>query len=127
MGRAMTSFIASAVRITSWISASERTSTSSRCFWRQPTSGAASVRGALIVTSCSRSVGGRRDPLDPDGVLAVDLDDGDLDDLVAGGRDVLPHVVGADRELPMAAVHEDRQADRAWPPEVDEGVHGGAD
>src|SRR5664280_3239311 len=125
MGRPRTSFIASVVRITSWISLSERTSTSSRCFWRQPTSGVASVRGAFIVTSRSSRVGGRRDPLDTDGVLAVDLDHGHLDHLVAGSRDVLPHVIGADRELTMAAVNEDREADRPRAPEVDEGIHGG--
>src|SRR5450756_2291648 len=127
MGRARTSFIASVVRITSWISARERTSTSRRCFCRQATSGGVGMRAVFMAMPPSGRRVGRIDPLDPDRVLPVDLDEGDLDDLVAGGGDILPDVVGPDRELAVAAIHEDRQADRARPPEVHQGVHRGAD
>jgi hypothetical protein len=43
-----------------------------------------------------------------------------------GGRHVLADEVGANRELAMTTVHEDREADRARTPVIDEGVHGRA-
>ena len=43
------------------------------------------------------------------------------------GRDALADVVGLDRELAVAAVDEDREADRARPAEVDDAVERGAD
>ena len=53
-----------------------------------------------------------------------------MDDLVARGREVLAHVVGANRELAMAAVDEDCQPDRHRPPlvgdRVERGAHGAA-
>ena len=65
--------------------------------------------------------------LDLDVVLAVGLLEVDPDDLLAARRDVLADVVGPDRQLAMAAVDEDRQADRARTAEVDERVHRRAD
>src|SRR5438094_5043591 len=66
-------------------------------------------------------------PFDHDLVHAVRLGEPDLHLLAARGGDVLADVVGADRELAMAPVDEDRELDRLRPPEVDERVHGGAD
>ena len=48
-------------------------------------------------------------------------------ELLARGRDVLADVVGADRQLAVAAIDEDGQADRLRPPEVDQRVHRGPD
>ena len=124
------------------MSAHDRTSTSRRWRWRQPTgcaSGGESTigtvegvgrrlglpigqghpTGAAVAASTARSMF--------DAVLAVDLLELDLDDLLARRRDVLADVVGPDRQLAMAAIDEDREADRLRPPEVDEGVHRGPD
>src|SRR5947209_6717960 len=46
-----------------------------------------------------------------------------LDPLAVRGGHVLAHVVGTDRHLPVAAVQQDRQLDRARATEVHEGVH----
>src|SRR5437870_9612548 len=46
-----------------------------------------------------------------------------LDALGVRGGLVLAHVVGADRQLAMAAVDEDRQLDRARSPEIEQRVH----
>jgi hypothetical protein len=51
----------------------------------------------------------------------------DPDDLLAGRRDVLADMIGTDRQLTMAAVDQHGQTDRLRSPEVDEGVHRGAD
>ena len=48
------------------------------------------------------------------------------DDLFARGRDVLADVVGADRQLAMAAIDEDGEPDRPRPPELAQRVHRGA-
>ena len=61
--------------------------------------------------------------LDQHGVLAVDLLELDPDDLLARRRHVLADVVRPDRQLAMAAIDEDGEADRLRPAEVDEGVH----
>ena len=67
------------------------------------------------------------DALDLDAVLAVDLLEVDADELLARRRHVLADVVGADRQLAMAAVDEHGEADRLRPAEIDEGVHRGPD
>src|SRR5207244_6123599 len=66
-------------------------------------------------------------PFDHDLVHAVRLREPDLYLLAARGGDVLADVVGADRELAVTAVDEDRELDRPRPPEVDERVHRRAD
>ena len=48
-------------------------------------------------------------------------------DSVGRGRDILPDVVGPDRELPVAAVDEDGELDRLRAAEVDQLVERGAD
>ena len=47
----------------------------------------------------------------------------DADELLARGGHVLADVVGPDRDLAVAAIDEDRQADGLRPAEVDEGIH----
>ena len=64
---------------------------------------------------------------DPDLVRAVRLLEEHLDDFAVGGRHALADVVRLDRELAVAAVDEDREADGAGAPEVDDAVEGGAD
>src|SRR5258708_1394353 len=62
--------------------------------------------------------------LDDDGpVDAVDLRPHHLDPLVVGGGDVLADVIGPDRQLPVAAVDQDRQLDGARPAVADQPVH----
>src|SRR5947208_8984881 len=56
-------------------------------------------------------------------VEAVLLGHQHLDALGVRGGHVLAHVVGADRQLAMAAVDEDRQLDRARSPEIEQRVH----
>src|SRR5688572_21753838 len=60
-------------------------------------------------------------PVLPIGLLQVDKHS-----LAARGRHVLTDVVGADRQLPVAAVDENRQPDRGGPTELEERVHRGA-
>src|SRR4051812_244866 len=55
-----------------------------------------------------------------DSVDLVYLDELHLDALVPRGRQVLPHVVGADRKLAVAAVDEDGELDPVGPPVVEE-------
>src|SRR5204862_7883357 len=62
-----------------------------------------------------------------DAVDLVDLDELHLDALVAGGRQVLADVVGADRELAVAAVDEDGELDARGPAVVEQRLDGGAD
>src|SRR5437870_12435207 len=64
---------------------------------------------------------------DHDLVHAVRLGEPDLHLLAARGGDVLADVVGADRELAVAAVDQHRELDRLRPAEVDERVHRRAD
>src|SRR5207245_2501412 len=66
-------------------------------------------------------------PFDHDLVHAVRLGEPDLHLLAARGGNVLADVVGADRQLAMTPIDEDRELDRLRAPEVDERVHGGAD
>src|SRR2546428_1430358 len=66
-------------------------------------------------------------PFDHNLVHAVRLGEPDLHLLAARRGNVLADVVGADRELAVTAVDENRELDRLRPPEVDERVHGGAD
>src|SRR5581483_10463919 len=68
-------------------------------------------------------------PLVADGhaVLPVYLVQEDVHDLALGGRQVLSHVVGPDRELAMAAVDQDRELDRPRAAEVVQRVESGAD
>src|SRR5262245_28551695 len=81
---------------------------------------------------CGRSPDGLADrcggyALDLDAVLAVDLLEMDADELLARRRDVLADVIGADRQLAVTPIDEHGKADRLRPPEVDQGVHRGAD
>jgi hypothetical protein len=86
--------------------------------------GGAARRASRSVTVIRPAPPSRLDgPLDEDRVLAVDLLELDPDDLLARRRHVLADVVRPDRQLAMAAVDEDREADRLRPPEVDERVH----
>src|SRR4051794_40966512 len=62
-----------------------------------------------------------------DAVDLVDLDELHLDALVAGGRQVLADVVGADRELAVAAIDEDGELDARGPAVVEQRLDGGAD
>jgi hypothetical protein len=61
------------------------------------------------------------------GVLPVDLLEPDLHGLALRGRQVLAHVVGADRQLPVPAVDEHRELHRARAPDVAERVERGPD
>ena len=63
---------------------------------------------------------GDRDLVDPVGLLEPDADP-----LVGPGRQVLADVVGADRQLAVAAVDQHGQPDGAGPAEVAEGVQRG--
>ena len=69
-----------------------------------------------------RSRFGDRHLVDP-----VDLLEADVDPLLAGGRQVLADVVGADRQLAVAAVAEHRQLHPARPAVVEERLDRGAD
>src|SRR5919198_5017572 len=62
-----------------------------------------------------------------DAVDLVHLDELHLDALVARGRQVLAHVVGADRELAVAAVDEDGELDAVRPAVVEQRLDRGAD
>ena len=59
-------------------------------------------------------------------VAAVDLREAHADVLAAAGGQVLADEVGADRQLPVAAVDEDRELHRAGTAELGERVHRGA-
>src|SRR5712691_5103768 len=72
-------------------------------------------------TSCRHP----RDDLDL--VAAVNFGEMHADVVGRRSRDVLADKVGADRELAVPAVDEDRQADGAGTTVVDEFVHGGPD
>src|SRR5215217_3443630 len=60
-------------------------------------------------------------PVLPIGLLQVDKHP-----FAARGRYVLPDVISPDRQLPVAAVDQDRQPNGGGPPEVEERVHRGA-
>src|SRR5919198_2116408 len=79
-----------------------RPSSSTRAAW--------SLRGSGSAAKDHRSFG------------PVNLFQADLDLLRLGRGDVLAHVVGADRQLTVAAVDEHRKLDRARPAELQEGV-----
>src|SRR5437867_8955624 len=64
--------------------------------------------------------------LDHDLVDTIGFGEPDVDLLAARRREVLAHVVGTDRQLAVPAIDEHGELDRLRPPEVDEGVHGGA-
>ena len=126
IGRARTSCMPSVVRITRSMSSRDSASTSSRWRWRPVRGARGRRRRAVELRGHPRaSATGSRTALalDLHAVLAVDLLELDVDDLLARRRHVLAHVVGADRELAVAAVDEDREADRLGPPEVDQRVH----
>src|SRR5438552_4083495 len=61
-----------------------------------------------------------------DAFLAVDLLEAHLDDLLAGSRHVFANMVGPDGKLAVAAIDKDRQAYGLRTPEIDQGVHCGA-
>ena len=71
------------------------------------------------------SIGARLGDRHP--VCAVDLLEADVDPLLAGGRQVLADVVGADRQLAVAAVAEDRQLHPLRTAVVEERLDRGAD
>src|SRR5947209_10410817 len=62
-----------------------------------------------------------------DAVDLIDLDELHLDALVARGRQVLPDVVGADRQLPVPAVDDHRELDAIRAAIVEERLDRGAD
>ena len=64
---------------------------------------------------------------DPDAVAAVDLRDQDPHRLAQRRRQVLADVVGADRQLAVAAVDEDGELDGAGAAELAERVERGTD
>jgi hypothetical protein len=57
------------------------------------------------------------------GAGAVDLAQVHANELVTRGRHVLADVVGADRQLPVSAVDQDREAHRGGPAVVHQGIH----
>ena len=88
------------------ISSRSTSSIASRCFMPAP----------------PRSWLGDRHLVDP-----VDLLEADVDPLLARGRQVLADVVGADRQLAVAAVAEDGELDPLRAAVVEEGLDRGAD
>ena len=78
-------------------------SRAARVIRRRPTRSTAAGTSRSISTPSSPSTSGQMD----------------LHDLVARRGDVLADVVGADRQLAVAAIDEDREADRPGPSEVD--------
>src|SRR5262245_38815457 len=58
-------------------------------------------------------------------LTAVDFAEVDLDVLGAAGREVLPDVVGADRQLAVTAVDHDRELDGLRPTELEQRVERG--
>ena len=66
-------------------------------------------------------------PDEQDPVGSVDLLELDLDPLAARGRQVLADVVGADRQLAVAAVDEDGELDARRPAVLEERLDRGAD
>src|SRR5207249_4464592 len=83
----------------------------------------ASSAGASASSACSGLLGF----FDHHAVVTVVLAEPDGHALAPGGREVLADVVGANRQLAVAAVDQDRELDRPRPPEVDDGVEGSAD
>lgn len=66
--------------------------------------------------------------LDPDAVGGgIGFLEADVDALVACGREVATHVVRADGEFAVAAVHENGELNAVGSAEGSDGVHGGAD
>src|SRR5581483_6980382 len=105
------SFMEAAVSRIVWISPGSRLRISSRSFRVRPI-------GALP---------SRLRFLDDHPVLAIVLAQEDLDGLPPGGRQVLAHVVGADRQLAVAAVDQHGQLDHARAAQVDQRVQRGPD
>src|SRR4051812_25194146 len=122
--------ICAAVSRTSVASARSRSPASSRCRF---TVSLVRLRGRSAPRSqpslrCPLPVASLGIPLrQQDLVHAVGLGQPDLDLLAAGGRHVLADVVGADRQLPVAAVDQDRELHRPRPAEVAQRVQGGPD
>ena len=91
-----------------------RVSIDSRCFIGSP-------RSPFVLAGDQRAgrlaVGGDRHLVD-----AVGLLEAHVDPLLARRRQVLAHVVGADRQLAVAAVAEHRELDPGRPAVVEEGV-----
>src|SRR5439155_772772 len=89
----------------------------------RPRRARASSRGPSGSSPCSGLLGF----FDDHAVLAVVLTEPDGHALAARRGQVLADVVGADRQLAMAAVDQGSELDRLRAPEVDEGVERGAD
>ena len=86
---------------------------------------AAAFAAALVAPPASGAAAARRRPLEQhDAVAPVLLREQHLHDLVPRGGEGLAHVVGADGQLAMAAVHQHRQLDARGPAEVDQLVEG---
>src|SRR3989442_12256519 len=109
---------------------------SSRSRWSRVTSliemkwrfgGGAGGRRSSRMTLISPIVGLLRFRDQEDAVDLVDLDELHLDALVARGREVLADVVGADRELSVAAVDEHRELDARRAAVVEQRLDRGAD
>src|SRR5699024_2119349 len=58
---------------------------------------------------------------------AVDLGQADVDAFAARRREVLAHVVGADRQIAVAEVDEDGEPDPGGAADVGEGIESGPD
>ena len=80
-----------------------------------------SIESRCLIAAPPRVVGDRHL------VDAVDLLEADVDALVARGRQVLADVVGADRQLAVAAVDEHRELDALGAPVVEQRVDRGPD
>src|SRR5919204_5217632 len=82
------------------------------------------ISGLRPLVTTSLLFGGRDQE---DLVDLVHLEELHLDALLARGREVLAHVVGADRQLAVAAVDEHGELDARGPAVVEQGVDRGAD
>ena len=94
----------------------------------------AAVSRIRVAVSASRSAAGEQvldhcgaPPISVTSSRAVGLGERHPDALVERGGDVLADVVGADRQLPVAAVDQDRELHGAGPAEVGQRVERGPD
>src|SRR6476646_11232601 len=93
----------------------DRSTAESRCFM-------------LVCSSRKRSSAfGPSVRCDPDAVDLIVFDEAHLDVLTARRRHVLTHIIGAQRQLAVAAVHEDSELHGAGPADIAQRVQGRAD
>ena len=102
-------------------SASERISSAVA----RTSSASSRVRSPALSRCCF--IGRSGSALDDHGVLVVDAGEVDPHPLDQRGREVLADEVGADRQLAVAAVDQDREPDRPRPADVVQRVERGAD